>query len=1093
MPSEQTLANLQKFLTLLNASLNLQAMLTAVAQQLVEMFAVDHSGVLFFGEQDLAGEVIAEYPAQGAVGFNVPLTDYPLVDQLKAQQRPISVLDAQSDPLMGNARPTMQILGIQSIVIIPLVVQNKIVGSLSLDSISQPRAFTPDELALCHIIGNQIAVAVDYTRALEAAEASRRQAQTLGEVTRVLNESLKLAEILPVILNQLKKVVPADGGSIHLLVETGVQTVACTGDYHPFELQKITSLETLWGARELIRQKTPLVINDTHTHPHWEVHPDSPVRSWLGLPLLVQDEVVGLLFIDGYAPDRFKAMHVQLAQIFAAQAAIAIHNARLYGQAEKRAELMTLMQQIGLDIVVSLDLSRVLRTVADAVLTLTEASQSRLYLYEAQTDTFTLLARLDGSDRIQMQISQPRKEGLTASVAHTGQYMAIPNVIEHPLYRDEADMHGFKAIIGVPMKKGAEVLGVLNVFYEQPHSFFTAEELDLLHLLATQAAVALENARLYGLEQERLQAEARRTEQWRRVQEISSTLNASLDLDTILHTACEQFIRLIEVDHCGILLFAADGLTGQVVAEFPPRGAVGAIVPLTYPAIQQMRRDWQPIASTDAANDPAMGEARQGIAALGIKSMLIAPLVAQGQVIGSIGLDTLNLTRQFTPEEINLCRVVADQMAIAITNARTYQAERAARIQADTLREAAAIVSESLELKIVLERILAQLARVIHYDSSSIILHEKERFRVVAGHAQPPATQTTLTARPHLQEIVRTQRPLVIPDTALFEGWPADNLNGVGSWIGAPLLVSERLIGLLELNHPQPNFYRPADGDLITAFAHLAAIALENARLYEFEVKQIEQELNIARQIQRGFLPREIPTLPGWEIAAICQPARETGGDFYDFVKLPDDSLGLIVGDVSGKSIPAAMLMAAAQSVIGAKASDHRSPARVMRETNRLLVDDVPKGSFVAAAYALLSAQDKTVCLSNCGQLAPLLVPANGQQPVRLVESPGDHLPLGIVPNPNYQEMTLSLAPGDTLVFHTDGLVERKDKADQLFGFERLMEILEQQRGQPAQAVLEALLRAADTFANGVGPADDVTLVVVRRISELPQGQNGGG
>ncbi|MBE7473518.1 MAG: GAF domain-containing protein [Anaerolineales bacterium] len=745
MRTVDTLTNLQKFLTLLNPSLNLNEMLTNVARQLVEMFEVDHSGVLFFGEADVEGLVIAEYPHQGAVALKVPLTDYPLVEQLKTQRKPLQVLDAQNDPLMGSARPTMRLLGIQSIVIIPLVVQDKLVGSLSLDAVRQPRTFTPAELELCAIIGKQIAVAVDYTGALETAEAHRRQAQTLYEVNRVLSESLDPDEILPLILEQLHKVISADGSSIHLLGDGGVQIAAFRGAHQPIQMRQTVSLNSLWGTRAVIEQKAPMLLGDTRLHDQWKTFPGSPIRSWMGVPLSVRGEVVGILNIDGYSPHQFDETQINIAQAFASQAAVAIHNARLYRQAEKRADLMMSVQEIGLSIAVSLDLKEVLRAVAAAVLTLLEACQTRIYLYDAPSDTFTLATTLDGAESVKIQVMQPRRDGLTARVARSGRYIAVPNVLEHPLYQSDAAMHGFQAIIGAPLKKGEEVLGVLNVFYDQPHTF-ASDELDLLHLLATQAAVAL-----------------------------------------------------------------------------------------------------------------------------------------------------------------------------------------------------------------------------------------------------------------------------------------------------------------------------------------------ENARLYELEVKQVEQELNIARQIQQGFFPEQIPTLPGWELAAICLPARETGGDFYEFVERTDATLGLVVGDVSGKSIQAAMLMAAAQSLVSAKGSDHRSPGKVMTETNRLLRKDVPPGSFVAVSYALLSAGSGEVYLSNGGQLAPFLLPSQSE-PILLIETPGDHLPLGIIADITYDELSISLAPGDSLIFCTDGLVERKDGAGQLFGFERMLAVLESLRGQPPQVVLEALLSAADTFANGIGPADDVTLVVVRRV-----------
>jgi serine phosphatase RsbU (regulator of sigma subunit)/uncharacterized protein YigA (DUF484 family) len=745
MRSAETLADLQKFLTLLDPSLSLDAMLTNVARQLVEMFDVDHSGVLFFGSEDLEGEVLAEYPSQGMIGLKVPLTDYPLADQLKREQKAIAVLDAQNDPVMGNARPTMRTLGIQSILIVPLILRSRLVGSFSLDSIQARREFMPDELHLCSVIGNQIAVAIDYTRALEAAEANHRQAQTLREVNRVLSESLNLDEILPRILDQLEKVVPADASSIFLLVETGVQLVATRSKYNQFKEKEIVPLNELWGASEIIKSKKPLLVSHTHEHDQWKVYEGSPLRSWLGVPLLVRGEAVGVLNIDGYSPHQFNETHIYLAQAFANQAAIAIYNARLYGQAQKRAEMLASVQEIGLSMVASLELEEVLREVTTSVLHLFEAGQVRIYLYQPEEDSFTLAAVTDNEGQLNIRATLPRKDGLTATVARSGRYLAIPDIACHPLYEGEVDIHGFRAIIGVPLEKRHKVLGVLNVFYAQPH-YFSDDEINMLHLLATQAAVAL-----------------------------------------------------------------------------------------------------------------------------------------------------------------------------------------------------------------------------------------------------------------------------------------------------------------------------------------------ENARLYQLEVKQVEQELSIARQIQQGLFPRRVPEIPGWQIAAVCLPARETGGDFFDFVKRADGRLGVVIGDVSGKGISAAILMAASQSVVSAKGTDHLSPARVITETNHLLCDDVlPESSFIALSYVLLTPDSGTIYLSNGGQLAPFLMPAE-DRPIYLVETPGNHLPIGIVAEVTYQEVTLNLPPGATLVFHTDGIVERKNEAGELFGFERLAAVLKGLHGAPPETILDTILKASDEFAHGIGQADDATLVIVQR------------
>ncbi|MEM7343115.1 MAG: GAF domain-containing protein [Chloroflexota bacterium] len=1080
MQSAETLANLQKFLTLLDPALNRNEMLTNVARQLVEMFEVDHSGMMIWGDKTNEGKVLAEYPNQSAVGLKVPLKNYPLHTQLMQDQLPIAVQDAQNDPIMGDVQATMQSLGIQSILIIPLVVRQQVIGSLSLDAIQQPRLFTQDEIDLCQVIGKQIAVAIDYTEAREAVEANHAQNQALHETNRVLNASLNLDNVLDLILVHLEDVMPVDGISIYLLVEGGIQLKAWRGQYTPFQDQSVLALDNLWGAAEIVKTKSPLLVSNVHEHPDWDVYEGSPIRSWLGTPLIVRDEVVGVLNLDGYEADKFKERHIQLAQTFANQAATAIRNAHLYSEATKRAYVLASMQEIGVSIIESLDIENVLQAIAQNAIQLFEAQHARIYLYLAETDTFSLATSVDALGQIET-IAPPRKEGLTASVARTGHYIAIPNISEHPLYQDRKH-HGFKAIVGLPLKKQDNVLGVLTVFYEKIHPF-PSDEIELLHLLGTQAAVALENARLYSAEQTQLQDQERRTSQWRKIQKITSTLNKSLDLDEVLNNACEQIMQLIDVGHCGIMLYNDDQRSGRVVAEYPATGAMGVEIP-NHPIIHPVIEAKQPFISTNTAEDTRLGDSAVTLQALGIQAILIVPLIVQDQVIGTIGLDILDQPRAVTDEEIKLTQIAADQIAIAITNAHTYQAEREARIQADTLREVAAILGGTLDLNEVFVRILAQLARVIPSDSSSIILRQEDQFEIVAARGFPDVDEVIgLTFNEqdqiYLRVIKATGQPVIISDTSQVEWWQSGPTH-IKSWMAAPMFASDRLMGVLTVDHLEPNFYTETHAKLVTTFADLAAIALANARLYELEVKQVEQELMIAREIQQGFLPKTIPNFPGWEIAAICLPAHETGGDFYEFIERPDEQLGVVVGDVSGKSIRAAMIMADAHSVVRAKGSDYRSPAAVLSQTNHLLYDDMPKGAFVAVSYALLSPGSDTICFSNGGQLAPFLVPANTTQPIHLIETPGNHLPLGIVTNLDYQEMTLPLRPGDSLVFYTDGLIEQQDEAGNMLGFEEVYSLLGKLRGQPPTVILSSLVKAVQDFADGIGPHDDITLVVAQ-------------
>ncbi|MEN9934399.1 MAG: hypothetical protein RLZZ387_978 [Chloroflexota bacterium] len=272
-------------------------------------------------------------------------------------------------------------------------------------------------------------------------------------------------------------------------------------------------------------------------------------------------------------------------------------------------------------------------------------------------------------------------------------------------------------------------------------------------------------------------------------------------------------------------------------------------------------------------------------------------------------------------------------------------------------------------------------------------------------------------------------------------------------------------------------------GDLADTFNQMST-QLERLYRERGESERVQRELEIAHNVQQAIFPAQMPRIPGIELAAYCRPHRETSGDFFDLLVLSDGRLGLMVGDVSGKSIPAAMLMVAAHSTIRSEAFDHFDPAQVLSEANGMLCRNVPRGMFVAASYALIDPRSLEMVWANAGQMYPLLRSNGGTLPpddLRYLEVRGAAFPLGMSERISYTDQRLSLAPGDTLLFYTDGVVEAMDLVHELYGFERLERLV---RSLPADVAPQALVEAVlEDVARFVGPAeqhDDITLLAVK-------------
>lgn len=273
-------------------------------------------------------------------------------------------------------------------------------------------------------------------------------------------------------------------------------------------------------------------------------------------------------------------------------------------------------------------------------------------------------------------------------------------------------------------------------------------------------------------------------------------------------------------------------------------------------------------------------------------------------------------------------------------------------------------------------------------------------------------------------------------------------------------------------------------GDLAHAFNVMSG-QLERLYRERADNERAQRELEIAHNVQQALFPKGTPRVAGVELAAVCRPHRETSGDFYDLIVLSDGRLGIVIGDVSGKSIPAAMLMVLAYSTIRSEAFNHISPALVLSEANAMLAHNVPRGMFVAASYALFDLHSREMIWANAGQLAPVLLDnghTNGAPPPpQYLETTGAAFPLGIITATTYSDQRALLQPGSTVLFFTDGVVEAMNPARELYGFERLEELV---RTLPPdlspQALIDAVLTDVAAF---VGPAeqhDDITLIAVK-------------
>jgi serine phosphatase RsbU (regulator of sigma subunit)/anti-sigma regulatory factor (Ser/Thr protein kinase) len=307
-------------------------------------------------------------------------------------------------------------------------------------------------------------------------------------------------------------------------------------------------------------------------------------------------------------------------------------------------------------------------------------------------------------------------------------------------------------------------------------------------------------------------------------------------------------------------------------------------------------------------------------------------------------------------------------------------------------------------------------------------------------------------------------------------------MREAGVKVVVPLVSHGELIGLLNLGpRLSEQEYSPDDRKLLDSLAGQAAPAVRVAQLLRQQESQarererVEQELRVAQLIQQQYLPSQLPELPGWHVAAFYRPAREVGGDFYDFIELPGNKVGIVVGDVTDKGVPAALVMATTHSLLRAEAPRLVEPARVLERVNELLVADMPPKMFVTCLYAVLDHDTGRLQYANAGHNVPYVSTETG-----IAELRARGMPLGLLEGMTYEEKEAVLEPGQATLLHSDGLAEAHSPDGDMFGFPRLQKVME--GGPSHDRLIDELLNELDRFTgDGWEQEDDITLVTLHR------------
>jgi sigma-B regulation protein RsbU (phosphoserine phosphatase) len=566
--------------------------------------------------------------------------------------------------------------------------------------------------------------------------------------------------------------------------------------------------------------------------------------------------------------------------------------------------------------------------------------------------------------------------------------------------------------------------------------------------------------------------------------ELGREITSVLDLHDLLPKIPQLIARITTFQAFAVYLLdpRREELSIAYSVGYPETITSTLRVPLGHGLVGTAVAEGRPILVNDVHADPRYVEAVPGS-----KAELVVPLRRKGRVIGALNLLS-DTPGQFTETDEALLRQFGAHVAVAIENARLFEQEREYTSTLETLAEIGREFGAILNLDELLTRIANLARRVIDYRTFGILLVNEDtqelEMKVAVRYGDTISVPRMKLGVGLVGYAALHKETVLVPDVSTDPRY-IKVVDDARSELVIPLMLKDRCIGVFDLESPELDAFTKSHVEILTLLASQAAVAIENARLYETirtnEVR-LEKEIRFAQRVQAALLPADLPKrMKGVDVAARFAPARELGGDLYDFLAPEPNSLVVAVGDVSGKGVPAALYSAFAGELIRSRtfrrryAPERFSPAGVLASTNTILYERQLEEYYCTLCYASFDFKRRIVTLANSG--LPYPIRCSGGT-VAQIELPG--VPLGSFPGSSYDELSFDLAAGDVFVFCSDGVFEANDALGREFGADRLLTVVAEMRLKPAREQVDAIFAAVQEFRGDTPPNDDMTAVAVR-------------
>ncbi len=999
----------------------------------------------------------------------------------------------------------------RSEVALPLKVENRVLGILDVQS-DQMNGFHEIDMMVLRSLADNISLAIQSAQLYDDVESRAEQMALVYRINHVLNSILDLDELLEQVVELIQKhfghpyvhLFTVHSGRRKVIFRAGIgeRSRQLGGEPLVYELDDPRGIIPY-----VARTGESLLSNDVSRQPLYRPSPLPPddTQSELSVPLSSGGEVLGVLDLQSKKLNAFTENDRGVLESLAAGIGIAIRNATLYRTEKWRHQVAESFREVAGKISANNDLEQIWNTILSELERNLPCDASAIWLLDEPVsqeqvgDQVMRLAAAHGADLSRLSAIPSEDERIRGWLNRAAR-------ATKPIIRRAADPYGplgaaldFPAdysSIAAPLRSGEQRLGVLTIAHHTAGRY-GSEARALLSTFASYAAVAIQNARLYSQAQEQAWIATI-------LLQVSEATQGITSLDELHDSIVRLLPLLLGVKVSGLLIWEETLQMYRMVSQYGMSHETDDlyITESSAPALAKLRERGEMVFINDVQGDLNLPD---DLLPTDIYGLAVVPLLARGNPLGALLIGLNSPPETISSQMQAIVQGIAHQTAVTLENLRLIESsQEEAYVTAVLLQVAEAVVSQN-ELTDILETITSLMPILVGIDTCAIYLWDSTQQMMSPASANAAERNEEIWLRekayglaefPLLEAIYQNDRPFSceLDEEQLHPAhWPevgcspSDELRALADsaqkeWLmGFPLSVKGEVYGVLvtkaSITRSSAQSRRM---EIINGIAQQTALAVQN-ELYKqkmVERERLEREIQLARQIQRTFLPSKLPNFNGWALDSRWQTARQVGGDFYDIIRLGNDRLGLVIADVSDKGLPAALYMTVTRSLIRANLQGTRSPSAVLQRVNRQLASEAPNGMFITTFYAVLSLSTGELTFTNAGHNRPLLRSQGGQ----VTALPKGGMALGVLPTIELTDHTLTLQPGDSLILYTDGVTESFSPDGEAFGEERLSQLIAASSSLSVNDLLDHLGESLVAFRAAAPPSDDVTLLAIQRL-----------